>query len=162
MKICVSCKIEKEIFAYPKDKSVNGGYRNTCKDCRREVRRKSRQKKPEVYREQNVRYKASNPKVYRDTQYRSIHKISYEEYMAKIEAQNYMCKICGAEPKGERFWALDHDHRCCGKGRSCPKCQRGVLCQSCNKILGFAKDNIEVLEKAIEYLKEYERNRVWE
>lgn len=162
MKICVSCKSEKAISEYPKDKTIKGGTRNTCKDCRREVRRKARQKKPEVYKAQNVRYKASNPKEYRNSSYKSIHKITYEQYMAMIESQGYVCKICKAEPEGERFWALDHDHTCCGKGRSCPKCHRGVLCQSCNKVLGFAKDNIEVLKAAIEYLEEYKRSKVWE
>lgn len=156
-RICSTCSIEKPIDQFPTDKTVPGGIRTSCKNCRREVRRKSRHRRPEVYREQNVRYKKRNPIKARNSTYKSIHKITYDEYLEMIKAQGNVCKICGAEPEGKRFWALDHDHNCCGKGRSCPKCQRGVLCQACNKILGFAKDNKEVLAKAIEYLEEYER-----
>jgi hypothetical protein len=42
--------------------------------------------------------------------------------------------------------AVDHDHR---TGRI-----RKLLCVRCNNILGFAADDIALLEKAIEYLKQ--------
>ena len=159
MKICRTCKVEKSLDEFSKDKAFSSGVRSSCKACRKQTRKNSRHKKPEVYREQKVRYKLKNSEKHKNSLYKSIHKITYDEYLEMIKNQENVCKICGASPQGDRFWALDHDHNCCGKGRSCPKCQRGVLCQSCNKILGFAKDNKEVLAKAIEYLEEYERKK---
>ena len=42
----------------------------------------------------------------------------------------------------------------------CPKCVRGRLCQECNKALGLFKDNLEVLEAAIEYLRRFNGARI--
>lgn len=50
------------------------------------------------------------------------------------------CEICDTDKK----IYYDHDHK---TGRF-----RGWLCYNCNLMLGFAKDNIETLDKAKEYL----------
>lgn len=50
------------------------------------------------------------------------------------------CEICGDNYK----ICYDHSHQ---DGKF-----RGWLCSDCNKMLGFAKDNVETLEKAKEYL----------
>jgi hypothetical protein len=62
------------------------------------------------------------------------------------ERENFSCMICGVteEEIGKR---LDVDH-CHSTGKV-----RGVLCNPCNTTLGHAKDNIAILEAAIEYLK---------
>ena len=60
-----------------------------------------------------------------------------------IESQNYEC-ICGR--KLNEVWThIDHCHKT-GK-------VRGILCSECNTGLGKFKDSIELLQKAIEYLK---------
>lgn len=51
------------------------------------------------------------------------------------------CEICGEETK----LVYDHDHQ--------TGLHRGWLCASCNKMLGFAKDNTAILQAAISYLK---------
>lgn len=51
-----------------------------------------------------------------------------------------VCEVCG----GKGQICFDHDHKT-GKFR-------GWLCQPCNKILGFANDNPEVLMSLIKYL----------
>lgn len=73
-----------------------------------------------------------------------------EAYDAILEAQNYVCKICNSPEtsrnKGNfRSLAVDHDHF---TGRI-----RGLLCNRCNVLLGFAKDNPTILLKALQYLK---------
>lgn len=76
--------------------------------------------------------------------------ITLEEYNALVEKQNDSCAICGTNQKGNvrggntRYWSVDHDHKT-GK-------VRGLLCQQCNAMLGMAKDNTEVLKRAIDYL----------
>lgn len=66
------------------------------------------------------------------------------------------CAICHLVlPEEGGHWYVDHDHRCCPKGKSCGDCRRGILCRECNLMLGLARDNPEVLSKAIEYLAKY-------
>ena len=66
-----------------------------------------------------------------------------ERYASSLESQNNKCAICKCEFL--RTPHADHDHR---SGQ-----QRGLLCTHCNSVIGFAKENIVVLEGAIEYLK---------
>jgi hypothetical protein len=48
--------------------------------------------------------------------------------------------------KNSKRLGIDHDHT---TGQV-----RGLLCDNCNPALGSFKDNIETLQKAIDYLKE--------
>lgn len=63
------------------------------------------------------------------------------------------CEICGKKMErptkgrgqGLDVVAVDHDHE---TGEI-----RGLICNACNKGLGFFKDNVELLKKATEYLE---------
>jgi hypothetical protein len=70
-----------------------------------------------------------------------------ETYKALEQVQNYCCKICGLHKSENRHGILhvDHDHK--------TDEIRGLLCDNCNKMLGFARDNQTILLKAIHYLK---------
>lgn len=63
------------------------------------------------------------------------------EFIAK--STDNKCHICEAKTT----LVVDHDHAI--KEPS----YRGLLCNSCNLMLGHAKDDITILEKAINYLK---------
>lgn len=72
-----------------------------------------------------------------------------EEYNILFELQKGCCVICGRhQSEFKRALAVDHNHTT-GK-------PRGLLCQNCNLMIGYALDSTEVLEKAVEYLKEHE------
>jgi hypothetical protein len=103
--------------------------------------------------------KSKNTKVHssynKNYLFRYKHGFDRDEALTVLREQGG-CKICGIALEEEgRSWYLDHDHNCCVKNTSCEKCRRGILCRNCNLMLGFAKDNIETLEKSIEYLKAY-------
>lgn len=76
--------------------------------------------------------------------------ITLEDYNEKLIEQNNKCKICNQENTFDRYGvlAVDHDH---STGKI-----RGLLCYKCNVGLGNFNDNKQLLEKAINYLKEYE------
>ncbi len=58
------------------------------------------------------------------------------------------CQICGRKtPGGMGGWLGDHCHR--------TKKFRGVLCNRCNTLLGFAQDSIKVLSASIRYLRRH-------
>lgn len=61
--------------------------------------------------------------------------------------QDGCCAICGqSEKELKREICIDHCHI---TGHI-----RGLLCGRCNSLLGFAKDNVYILEAAAAYLRE--------
>lgn len=73
-------------------------------------------------------------------------KLTYKEYEKIKEEQNNCCKICRINEAELNFkLCVDHDH---GNGQI-----RGLLCNPCNKLLGNAKENIDILESAMDYLQ---------
>ena len=79
--------------------------------------------------------------------------ISIEDYDKLLKKQDGKCKICGQPEKIRKYLSVDHDHKCCDNHKSCGKCIRGLLCLRCNKMLGMAYDNIEILKSSIRYLE---------
>lgn len=71
---------------------------------------------------------------------------THELYELTLKLQNGLCAICTRElDKISRFSRhADHDHRT-GK-------PRGILCGPCNMGIGMFRDNISLLEKAIQYI----------
>lgn len=61
------------------------------------------------------------------------------------------CAICGEGP-GARKLSIDHDHACCGKGRFCEECVRGLLCNRCNIGIGAFLDDPDRLASARVYV----------
>lgn len=70
--------------------------------------------------------------------------ITHDEYVALLEEQGGVCAICGDGGEGSRSLSVDHDH--------VTGAVRGLLCNRCNPMLGYARDNIAVLRSAIMYL----------
>lgn len=71
--------------------------------------------------------------------------IQYEEMFNK---QNGCCAICNvSEEKLTIRLHIDHNHKT-GK-------VRGLLCKKCNSAIGLFDDNLDLLNKAINYINEY-------
>lgn len=78
--------------------------------------------------------------------------LTVEDVEAKLAAQGGVCAICGEPPKPggkgpESRLHVDHDH---ATGQL-----RDMLCGNCNKMLGLAKEKLEVLLAAAEYLERH-------
>ena len=73
--------------------------------------------------------------------------ITLEEQNTMLAKQGNCCAICKTDtPKGRwNKWAVDHCHT--------SKQVRGMLCDRCNRSLGFFDHNQKLLQRAIEYLK---------
>ena len=80
--------------------------------------------------------------------------LTQEQYDAILDAQGHRCAICRRhESEFKRRLYIDHDHKCCpSKARSCGLCVRGLLCHTCNTLLGNVNDDIAMLDKARLYL----------
>ncbi len=71
--------------------------------------------------------------------------LTAEQYNAMLDSQNSKCPICGykfGQKKGDVH--VDHNHT---TGQV-----RGLLCDKCNRGLGYFKDNSQVLLNAAAYL----------
>lgn len=94
-------------------------------------------------------HKAAFPDLYTDLHYRGLYGIGEADYQLMAAKQNHCCAIC-RHPEAEertgkvRRLAVDHNHETCAV--------RGLLCQSCNKMIGYARDKPSRLYAAIAYL----------
>lgn len=76
-----------------------------------------------------------------------------EDYEKILASQNGVCGSCKGHNtttrngKIKRF-AIDHCHKT-GK-------VRGLLCQFCNSLIGYARDDVTILQNAINYLKDHQ------
>ena len=64
-----------------------------------------------------------------------------DENLKKLKLQKSNCEICGSTEN----LVVDHNHK--------TNVVRGRLCNHCNRGVGHFLDNIDILEKAIKYLK---------
>ncbi len=116
------------------------------------------QKNKEKRNAQIAEYKKTKPQEWRLNIGRKHHlktryTITPKEYEAKLISQDYCCAICGKDVvdniRGGIPVALSVDH--CHKTNKL----RDLLCYQCNSGLGQFKDNLEILQKAIEYLRKH-------
>lgn len=141
MKRCTVCKHEKPLSEfYANKRSADGkGYR--CKSCDDAARTKSRAK-------------SEGTKLgYRRRMLQASYGISLEDYDNMLARQAGKCAICGTDnpagegnfPKKALSFSVDHCH---GSGRV-----RGLLCNTCNRGLGFFRDDTILLVAAQRYLE---------
>lgn len=130
---CNICKIPKSTSHYHKDRSKQSGYRASCKEC--------------VHKGNKRSYiKNSTKENRRKSKLKCRYGLSVEDFTEKEIEQNFCCAICGYKPLTRPLY-VDHDHK--------TNLVRGLICLKCNVILGQCDDSIDILEKAIVYLKRY-------
>lgn len=91
----------------------------------------------------------------KDSRWQSVARrygLSRLQYAELFASQGGTCAICRKPPPVDRQFSVDHDHRCCPGQLTCGKCVRGLLCVTCNHLLGMATDNPEILLAAAVYL----------
>lgn len=80
--------------------------------------------------------------------YKHIRGITTDERDRMLVAQGGVCACCGRDAPGSvKGWHVDHDH--------ITGVIRGVLCANCNIALGQVDDNIEHLQKLIDYIRKH-------
>lgn len=136
---CNKCNESKPKSDFYKESGIARGYRHTCKICDA-PRYKNYINKPGKKEKRNQTRRAWNRA--------RLYNFPPELYEERFAAQGNVCAICGTDtPGGKGQFHADHDHE--------TNQPRGVLCHNCNVALGNFKDNPEILQAAIEYLKKY-------
>lgn len=128
---CCKCKTVKEIAKFMRSKREPSGHDYTCKSCRKQWNRGNSLKK--------------------------TYGITVEMYVAMVAEQGGRCAIC-RQPES-RFrgscaieLAVDHCHS--------SGLVRGLLCGRCNTAIGLMRDDVQVLQKAINYLSNFKNLEV--
>ena len=131
MKICKVCKEEKELDLFYNKADTKDGKMFRCKVCDNLSGKK---------------YRALNPEKTKQSSIRSNLKFKYgmtlEDRDDLIKKQGGVCAIC-CELKDRMV--IDHCH---STGKI-----RGMLCNSCNRGLGYFGEDIQSLEEAITYIQ---------
>lgn len=138
VKICPWCKVLKDRSEFGESKGKINYY---CVDCRKLA---------------NLEYKLKNKESAKDCYLRRVYNISLMQYNEILANQSFTCAICKTNKLNAKLgavFAVDHDHGCCPGKKSCGKCIRGLLCDICNRGLGYFRDDINILTQAIEYLE---------
>lgn len=129
MKVCTKCGKEKPIESFNKDVTRTDGRYPQCKTCRKDSR---------------------NPEKYKNWELKKTYGITLDDFNTMMQCQHDCCAICsrnfsevGVVP------CVDHCHETGDV--------RGLLCRSCNTLLGQANDSIPTLLSAVSYLHESQK-----
>lgn len=113
--------------------------------------KQDRLKNPEKHREWQRKARDKKGKLRSLEESLRVRNFTIDQYNEMLEKQNHVCAIC-KEPETRKSrkegdicrLMIDHCHNA--------NRVRGLLCDKCNKMLGHARDSIEILEEGIRYL----------
>lgn len=139
-KVCTKCRQEKDASEFTVNWNFKDGLNGRCRSCVSIANRKYY----EANRSGVLDYMQEHHRAHllkRD------HNMTVEEYDTMFIRQEGRCAICNRHQDVlPHHLCVDHDHE--------TNKTRGLLCYNCNAILGHARDDRTVLEKAIAYLAE--------
>ena len=154
-KVCTNCKEElprtTEYFCINTLKDGTKSYYSRCRVCANmgKMLHENRNKGKRDSYQREYRSKANGYYAYINQIY-TVYKIREGDLRLIEDRQVGCCAICGdslifPDKPTKSTFHIDHCHT---TGRV-----RGVLCVHCNRLLGVAKESIDILQKAIKYLQ---------
>lgn len=136
-KVCSKCGIKKEVTEFYKDKRYLNGIFSWCKACCSARARKE-----------------YDPRESRRDKLERRYGLTLEQYDNMLKAQNNLCALCKREFTPKEKLCVDHNHA--------TKEVRGILHNSCNMVVGLAKDSVSFLRQAIEYLERKKKITIYD
>jgi hypothetical protein len=152
MKRCSSCKTEKPLSQFSRNKVYHDGLARTCKPCNNARSAAYEQANKQALNVKQMERYYRDPDRYADRDLRKRFGVPLGWYAETLAAQDGRCAICGTtEPGGPakrtRRFHVDHCHT---TGQV-----RALLCDGCNNGLGRFHDNPDVLRLAADYIVKY-------
>lgn len=160
MKKCYKCKQQLPNLSFSQSK---GRISSCCKKCavkksqewaiinkerlsqyRKKYYIQNKEKRNIYIKNWKIKNKERYKKIQTNSRYLKNYGISYDDKYKLIEQQGLKCAIC-KNIINMTTGCVDHNHT--------NKIIRGILCNDCNLGIGFLKDNLNILESALIYLK---------
>jgi len=167
MKRCYVCEATKPLIEFYKNVSTKDGLQSMCKICTKRTQRathildpsrRSEGNKKRYYknhelskqraRKKHAKFRSDKPNefaTYQAKQKLAGYGLSLEEYDKMLLDQGHKCKLCPIMHIKSKSLCVDHNHA--------TGLVRGLLCRSCNSMLGLAKDSPITLANGIAYLE---------
>lgn len=140
MKACTGCKETKPLSDFFRDKRHPTKYMPRCKSCKAQYFRNWKKRNPGFDRRRYLENKPHEQERHLIRKYG----VTLVRYQEMLDDQNGKCAICGKPEPIHKKLDVDHDH---ATGEV-----RGLLCTSCNRVLGHAHDSVDRLLAAVDYL----------
>ncbi len=126
---------------------------NPEKEAKRQQERgvRYRQRNPEKVKiSQKLWYDANKDKKRGNTLKRKYN-LTLDDYEKMLQEQNGSCAICfvKAEEEINKILVVDHNHLT-GEVRA-------LLCNKCNTAIGLLREDLEIMQRASEYLKKFSK-----
>lgn len=161
MSTCKSCMSEraKKNFLIPENKKWHADYMSAWRvknpDKEFALQQRYRKKNKEKLRERHKAWEKKN-KVYAKNYRREyflkkkygITQAEYDELFLKQDGRCFICHIHQFQLK--KTLSVDHSHT--------TGLVRSLLCDTCNLVLGWSKEDIAKLQGLIRYIKRYAKN----
>ena len=159
-KLCLDCKLILPIENFRIVRKEDWCISSYCKKClnkKKENKLKGTEKQKEKWKRHSKKrkqwLKPANKEKMRLRHLEKKYGMSEQDYKNMLLQQGGVCKLCGGlETRVDKITgvviqlAIDHCHE--------TNKVRGLLCGKCNRALGGFQDRVDLLQKAIEYLKE--------
>lgn len=149
-KVCGRCRADKPVSEFYAERRNRDGLKGHCKACRNKGTNAG-------YRSWYDKLPEGRSSYTRRYSLMSKFGITPEQFDEMLDGQGGVCAICKEPPApGGRPFHVDHDHDhdCCPSAvKTCGRCIRGVLCESCNFGLGQFKDSVDALLNAVQCLR---------
>jgi hypothetical protein len=148
-KACRKCGITKQLTEFSLSRkataTTNAVYRSDCKVC-------CSTRAKQWFADNPERAVANKRKFNLAKNYG----LTVAEYDALLRQQGGVCAICGSSERMQRQGSLmrmpvDHCHK--------TGAVRGILCQACNRGLGFFRDDTVVMRRALSYLLRHQKKQ---
>jgi hypothetical protein len=132
MKPCATCNEVKPLSEFYKQPRGKDGHFRHCKSC--DIKRVKQ-------------WIENNPEQSKNTILLRKYGITSQIFDGMLDDQCGRCAICGTHFESSKTTNIDHCHTT-GKVRA-------LLCRHCNLVLGHAKESVQILENAVQYLNQH-------
>jgi hypothetical protein len=166
-KKCKKCRKVKAVEDFHVDRSLSDDRKVRCRECTNKIKanwraenqskikqqkkasyEKHRDKYLEYFRSDKRRMHVFNWKLKRQ------YGITLKQFERMMDEQNGCCAICGNPPSSVN--GHKHKHRLCIDHCHETGVVRGLLCTMCNAAIGYFEDNLERVQKAVNYLTHHD------
>lgn len=148
-KRCTNCNKNKTIKDFYLRNKEKGWLSSWCKNCVKQHVLSFQKTPKQRTRIKKYWHTVKGKKIKQSANRKYLYGINKETFEKLLKESKGCCMICSSKKKGigkgKNYLQIDHCHK--------TKKVRGILCSSCNLLLGQAKDKVDILKKAIVYLE---------